>query len=159
MAQCSRGLVFFLSISAVQWLCNADKKSHSPPKRLYRFFSTLYTALVSVMLSQSGLCLLLRPRWCILASYFKSGILSKCCSETEDWQEHPFPASLPACMVSHASLIPAVTPVPCCAVKELALQSEQLSWESSPGGFGEVGAGVWAKNWVTRAVACTEAGL
>ncbi|XP_031447854.1 probable 18S rRNA (guanine-N(7))-methyltransferase isoform X3 [Phasianus colchicus] len=32
-------------ISAVQWLCNADKKSHSPPKRLYRFFSTLYTAL------------------------------------------------------------------------------------------------------------------
>ncbi|POI25223.1 hypothetical protein CIB84_011026 [Bambusicola thoracicus] len=29
----------------VQWLCNADKKSHSPPKRLYRFFSTLYTAL------------------------------------------------------------------------------------------------------------------
>lgn len=34
-----------ISISAVQWLCNADKKSHSPPKRLYRFFSTLYTAL------------------------------------------------------------------------------------------------------------------
>uniref|UniRef100_A0A8C3BY34 18S rRNA (guanine-N(7))-methyltransferase n=1 Tax=Cairina moschata TaxID=8855 RepID=A0A8C3BY34_CAIMO len=34
-----------ISISAVQWLCNADKKSHSPPKRLYQFFSTLYTAL------------------------------------------------------------------------------------------------------------------
>ncbi|XP_042735397.1 probable 18S rRNA (guanine-N(7))-methyltransferase [Lagopus leucura] len=34
-----------ISISAVQWLCNADKKSHSPPKRLYRFFSTLYTVL------------------------------------------------------------------------------------------------------------------
>uniref|UniRef100_A0A8C6J7Y3 18S rRNA (guanine-N(7))-methyltransferase n=1 Tax=Melopsittacus undulatus TaxID=13146 RepID=A0A8C6J7Y3_MELUD len=34
-----------ISISAVQWLCNADKKSQSPPKRLYRFFSTLYTAL------------------------------------------------------------------------------------------------------------------
>ncbi|XP_053222839.1 probable 18S rRNA (guanine-N(7))-methyltransferase [Podarcis raffonei] len=34
-----------ISISAVQWLCNADKKTHSPPKRLYRFFSTLYTAL------------------------------------------------------------------------------------------------------------------
>ncbi|EMP27250.1 Putative methyltransferase WBSCR22 [Chelonia mydas] len=33
------------SISAVQWLCNADKKIHSPPKRLYRFFSTLYSAL------------------------------------------------------------------------------------------------------------------
>ncbi|XP_014378334.2 probable 18S rRNA (guanine-N(7))-methyltransferase, partial [Alligator sinensis] len=34
-----------ISISAVQWLCNADKKTHSPPKRLYRFFSTLYSAL------------------------------------------------------------------------------------------------------------------
>ncbi|XP_075761094.1 18S rRNA (guanine-N(7))-methyltransferase [Pelodiscus sinensis] len=34
-----------VSISAVQWLCNADKKTHSPPKRLYRFFSTLYSAL------------------------------------------------------------------------------------------------------------------
>ncbi|XP_048375478.1 probable 18S rRNA (guanine-N(7))-methyltransferase [Sphaerodactylus townsendi] len=34
-----------ISISAVQWLCNADKKTHSPPKRLYRFFSTLYMAL------------------------------------------------------------------------------------------------------------------
>ena len=27
-----------ISISAVQWLCNADKKSHNPPKRLYAFF-------------------------------------------------------------------------------------------------------------------------
>ncbi|XP_029817179.1 probable 18S rRNA (guanine-N(7))-methyltransferase [Manacus vitellinus] len=46
MTQCpGGGLVLLLSISAVQWLCNADKKSHSPPKRLYRFFSTLYTAL------------------------------------------------------------------------------------------------------------------
>ncbi|OXB56087.1 hypothetical protein ASZ78_007941 [Callipepla squamata] len=34
-----------ISISAVQWLCNADRKSHSPPKRLYQFFSTLYSAL------------------------------------------------------------------------------------------------------------------
>ncbi|XP_071504071.1 18S rRNA (guanine-N(7))-methyltransferase-like [Diadema antillarum] len=34
-----------ISISALQWLCNADKKSHHPPKRLYRFFSTLYGAL------------------------------------------------------------------------------------------------------------------
>ncbi|XP_002738464.1 18S rRNA (guanine-N(7))-methyltransferase-like [Saccoglossus kowalevskii] len=34
-----------MSISALQWLCNADKKSHSPPKRLYRFFSTLYSSL------------------------------------------------------------------------------------------------------------------
>lgn len=45
LAQCPVGFDFFCSISAVQWLCNADKKSHSPPKRLYRFFSTLYTAL------------------------------------------------------------------------------------------------------------------
>ncbi|KAJ6655786.1 hypothetical protein lerEdw1_004839 [Lerista edwardsae] len=34
-----------ISISAVQWLCSADKKTHSPPRRLHRFFSTLYTAL------------------------------------------------------------------------------------------------------------------
>uniref|UniRef100_A0A8C1YLD0 18S rRNA (guanine-N(7))-methyltransferase n=1 Tax=Cyprinus carpio TaxID=7962 RepID=A0A8C1YLD0_CYPCA len=34
-----------ISISALQWLCNADKKTHSPPKRLYRFFSTLYSSL------------------------------------------------------------------------------------------------------------------
>ncbi|MBN3325424.1 BUD23 methyltransferase, partial [Atractosteus spatula] len=34
-----------ISISALQWLCNADKKTHSPPRRLYRFFSTLYGAL------------------------------------------------------------------------------------------------------------------
>uniref|UniRef100_A0A8C7G8I1 18S rRNA (guanine-N(7))-methyltransferase n=1 Tax=Oncorhynchus kisutch TaxID=8019 RepID=A0A8C7G8I1_ONCKI len=32
-------------ISALQWLCNADKKTHSPPKRLYTFFSTLYSSL------------------------------------------------------------------------------------------------------------------
>uniref|UniRef100_A0A3B5Q2Q4 18S rRNA (guanine-N(7))-methyltransferase n=1 Tax=Xiphophorus maculatus TaxID=8083 RepID=A0A3B5Q2Q4_XIPMA len=34
-----------ISISALQWLCNADKRSHSPPKRLYTFFSTLYSSL------------------------------------------------------------------------------------------------------------------
>jgi len=34
-----------ISISALQWLCNADKKSHSPPKRLHRFFSSLYSCL------------------------------------------------------------------------------------------------------------------
>ncbi|XP_062377613.1 probable 18S rRNA (guanine-N(7))-methyltransferase [Sardina pilchardus] len=34
-----------ISISALQWLCNADKKSHSPPKRLYAFFSSLYSCL------------------------------------------------------------------------------------------------------------------
>lgn len=34
-----------ISISAVQWLCNADKASHEPRKRLKRFFETLYAAL------------------------------------------------------------------------------------------------------------------
>merc|ERR1719494_303091 len=34
-----------ISISALQWLCNADKKGHSPTKRLYSFFSSLYAAL------------------------------------------------------------------------------------------------------------------
>lgn len=33
------------SISAIQWLCNADKSSHSPKQRLSRFFSTLYSCL------------------------------------------------------------------------------------------------------------------
>lgn len=34
-----------ISISALQWLCNADKKSHSPAKRLLKLFSSLYTCL------------------------------------------------------------------------------------------------------------------
>ncbi len=34
-----------MSISVIQWLCNADKQSHIPKKRLNRFFTTLYTAL------------------------------------------------------------------------------------------------------------------
>uniref|UniRef100_A0A7S1KP02 18S rRNA (guanine(1575)-N(7))-methyltransferase Bud23 C-terminal domain-containing protein n=1 Tax=Percolomonas cosmopolitus TaxID=63605 RepID=A0A7S1KP02_9EUKA len=34
-----------ISISAIQWLCNADKKSHDPRKRLNTFFSTLYACL------------------------------------------------------------------------------------------------------------------
>lgn len=34
-----------ISISALQWLCNADKRSHHPPKRLYTFFSTLFSAM------------------------------------------------------------------------------------------------------------------
>ncbi|KAG4107587.1 S-adenosyl-L-methionine-dependent methyltransferase [Neocallimastix lanati (nom. inval.)] len=34
-----------ISISVIQWLCNADKKYHNPKKRLTRFFSTLYSAL------------------------------------------------------------------------------------------------------------------
>ncbi|KAI6646298.1 18S rRNA (guanine-N(7))-methyltransferase-like [Oopsacas minuta] len=34
-----------ISISAVQWLCNADTKQHNPVKRMYTLFSTLYSAL------------------------------------------------------------------------------------------------------------------
>lgn len=34
-----------ISISVIQWLCNADKHSHNPRKRLHRFFSTLYQAM------------------------------------------------------------------------------------------------------------------
>ncbi|KZC13341.1 PREDICTED: probable 18S rRNA (guanine-N(7))-methyltransferase [Dufourea novaeangliae] len=34
-----------ISISALQWLCNADKRSHEPSKRVYKFFSTLYSCL------------------------------------------------------------------------------------------------------------------
>ncbi|XP_014662299.1 PREDICTED: probable 18S rRNA (guanine-N(7))-methyltransferase isoform X2 [Priapulus caudatus] len=34
-----------VSISALQWLCNADKKSHVPAKRMFKFFSTLYSCL------------------------------------------------------------------------------------------------------------------
>ena len=34
-----------LSISVLQWLCNADHSGHVPKKRLTRFFSTLYTSL------------------------------------------------------------------------------------------------------------------
>jgi 18S rRNA (guanine1575-N7)-methyltransferase len=35
-----------ISISALQWLCNADKKSHNPIKRMNRFFTNLYSVLV-----------------------------------------------------------------------------------------------------------------
>jgi 18S rRNA (guanine1575-N7)-methyltransferase len=31
-----------LQISAIQWLCNADKSSHNPWKRLNTFFKSLY---------------------------------------------------------------------------------------------------------------------
>nr|CAG4650399.1 EOG090X0BBW [Sida crystallina] len=34
-----------ISISALQWLCNADKTSHKPAKRLQTFFSSLYGCL------------------------------------------------------------------------------------------------------------------
>lgn len=35
-----------ISISAVQWLCNSNKKSDVPAKRLFCFFSSLYSVLV-----------------------------------------------------------------------------------------------------------------
>jgi 18S rRNA (guanine1575-N7)-methyltransferase len=38
-----------ISISAIQWLCNADKSHHVPQKRLYQFFTTLYACLVSLI--------------------------------------------------------------------------------------------------------------
>ncbi|GFS77810.1 probable 18S rRNA [Nephila pilipes] len=34
-----------ISISALQWLCNADKKTHKPAKRLHTFFSSLFETL------------------------------------------------------------------------------------------------------------------
>eukprot|EP00882_Tetradesmus_deserticola_P023760 GHRQ01025871.1.p1 GENE.GHRQ01025871.1~~GHRQ01025871.1.p1 ORF type:complete len:299 (+),score=147.53 GHRQ01025871.1:82-978(+) len=34
-----------ISISAVQWLCNADRSSHQPRKRLKAFFESLYRCL------------------------------------------------------------------------------------------------------------------
>lgn len=36
-----------ISISALQWLCNADKRSHHPPKRLLKFFTMLYSSMRS----------------------------------------------------------------------------------------------------------------
>lgn len=37
-----------ISISTLQWLCNADKSDHNPVKRLYTFFSSLFACLVSI---------------------------------------------------------------------------------------------------------------
>ncbi|KAI8815082.1 S-adenosyl-L-methionine-dependent methyltransferase [Cladochytrium replicatum] len=34
-----------ISVSVIQWLCNADKSTHVPHARLLRFFETLYSAL------------------------------------------------------------------------------------------------------------------
>ncbi|CAG8523052.1 3929_t:CDS:2 [Diversispora eburnea] len=34
-----------ISISVLQWLCNADRKSNNPVTRLNRFFTTLYSSL------------------------------------------------------------------------------------------------------------------
>eukprot|EP00340_Litonotus_pictus_P004897 CAMPEP_0170514154 /NCGR_PEP_ID=MMETSP0209-20121228/698_1 /TAXON_ID=665100 ORGANISM="Litonotus pictus, Strain P1" /NCGR_SAMPLE_ID=MMETSP0209 /ASSEMBLY_ACC=CAM_ASM_000301 /LENGTH=257 /DNA_ID=CAMNT_0010798109 /DNA_START=3 /DNA_END=773 /DNA_ORIENTATION=+ len=37
---------YAISVSALQWLCNADKSSHNPYKRLNLFFQTVYRCLV-----------------------------------------------------------------------------------------------------------------
>lgn len=34
-----------ISVSALQWLCNSDKTSHNPVRRLHQFFSSLYACL------------------------------------------------------------------------------------------------------------------
>lgn len=34
-----------ISVSAIQWLCNADRSDHNPYQRLNAFFSTLYSSL------------------------------------------------------------------------------------------------------------------
>lgn len=34
-----------ISISAIQWLCNADKTANEPRQRLKAFFQTLYRSL------------------------------------------------------------------------------------------------------------------
>lgn len=34
-----------ISVSVLQWLCNADSTAHSPPQRLLRFFADLFGAL------------------------------------------------------------------------------------------------------------------
>eukprot|EP01147_Barroeca_monosierra_P005277 gene5277-7054_t len=34
-----------ISVSALQWICNQDKSSHNPVKRMKRFFTTLYSSM------------------------------------------------------------------------------------------------------------------
>lgn len=34
-----------ISVSAIQWLCNADRTEHNPYQRINRFFSSLYSSL------------------------------------------------------------------------------------------------------------------
>lgn len=47
-----------ISISALQWLGNADKTSHNPKRRLKVFFRTLFAALVSAQFPSSFLFLI-----------------------------------------------------------------------------------------------------
>lgn len=37
---------YAISISVIQWLCNAEKSCHNPIKRLKAFFQSLYKSLV-----------------------------------------------------------------------------------------------------------------
>ena len=56
-----------ISISALQWLCNADKASHKPAKRLQKFFSSLYSCLVHEFYKVNNLRLSLLPIFCYRA--------------------------------------------------------------------------------------------
>ena len=37
---------YAISISVIQWLCNAEKSCHNPYKRLKCFFTSLYSCLI-----------------------------------------------------------------------------------------------------------------
>ena len=38
--------VYLPSVSALQWLCNQDKRAHNPRARMQKFFTTLYACMV-----------------------------------------------------------------------------------------------------------------
>lgn len=59
---CMFGRLAISSVSALQWICNADKKSHVPHKRLARFFTTLYSAMVGVPYRSPDHCVLVSTR-------------------------------------------------------------------------------------------------
>lgn len=58
-----------ISVSAIQWLCNADKSHHIPHKRLYQFFTTLFASLVNANDSL--------PNKCILITTFRHDVLER----------------------------------------------------------------------------------
>lgn len=62
-----------VSVSALQWLCNADKTNHVPHKRLHHFFSTLYACLVSVS------CCLIMYELLFIFLIFTLDPLCSCC--------------------------------------------------------------------------------
>lgn len=43
-----------ISVSALQWICNADRKSHNPRARMSRFFTTLFSCMVRVRVACFG---------------------------------------------------------------------------------------------------------